>query len=184
VLATAAALTREKDPCTLLRAVHRLRQTRDDFVFLHLGAGGDAQAEAQALHRELGLGDDYVFAGFLPGVEDLYRVMDVFVLSSRHEALGTSVLDAFLYGVPVVATNTGGLAQTLAEGRGLLCEVGDDAAMADAMDRLLSDKALRAGMTEKAEDYVRREHDPAIMAARYLEVYEQARLARQGNADA
>jgi glycosyltransferase involved in cell wall biosynthesis len=108
----------------------------------------------------------------------------VFVLSSRHEALGTSVLDAFLYGVPVVATNTGGLAQTLAEGRGLLCEVGDDAAMADAMDRLLSDKALRAGMTEKAEDYVRREHDPAIMAARYLEVYEQARLARQGNADA
>jgi len=184
VLATAAALTREKDPCTLLRAVHRLRQTRDDFVFLHLGAGGDAQAEAQALHRELGLGDHYVFAGFLPGVEDLYRVMDVFVLSSRHEALGTSVLDAFLYGVPVVATNTGGLAQTLAEGRGLLCEVGDDAAMADAMDRLLSDKALRAGMTEKAQDYVRREHDPAIMAARYLEVYEQARLARQGNADA
>jgi len=182
VLATAAALTREKDPCTLLRAVHCLRQTRDDFVFLHLGAGGDAQAEAQALHQKLGLGDRYVFAGFQPGVEDLYRIMDVFVLASRHEALGTSVLDAFLYGVPVVATNTGGLAQTLAEGRGLLCEVGDDAAMADAMNRLLSDKVLKADMTEKARDYVRREHDPAVMAARYIDVYEQVRGARHGRA--
>src|SRR3546814_7493264 len=54
VLATAAALTSEKDPCTLVRAVHRLRQKRDDFVFLHLGAGGDAEAPARALVQELG----------------------------------------------------------------------------------------------------------------------------------
>src|SRR5690606_6612451 len=109
VLATAAALTAEKDPCTLIRAVHVLRQRRDDFVFLHLGAGGDVEAEARALVKELGLTDHYIFAGFQNGIDDLYRLMDVFVLSSRHEALGTSVLDAFLYAVPVVATDAGGL---------------------------------------------------------------------------
>lgn len=177
VIATAAALTSEKDPCTLLRAVHRLLQERDDFVFLHLGAGGDAQEQARALHQELGLGRHYVFAGFQTEVEDLYRLMDVFVLSSRHEALGTSVLDAFLYGVPVVASNTGGLTKVLADGRGLLCEVGDHQAMAQAMGRLLSDKSLRDGIIERAGDYVRREHDPAVMAAQYLKVY--SRVARR-----
>ncbi|TEA76909.1 glycosyltransferase family 4 protein [Allopusillimonas ginsengisoli] len=171
VLATAAALTREKDPCTLLRAVHRLRQTREDFVFLHLGAGGDAQEEAYALHKTLDLGRHYIFAGFQTGVESLYRLMDAFVLCSRHEALGTSVLDAFLYGVPVVATNTGGLAQLLADDRGLLCEVGDDQALADAMARILADRSLRAGIIERARNYVCREHDPSSMAARYLKIY-------------
>ncbi|MYN13167.1 glycosyltransferase [Pusillimonas sp. TS35] len=176
VLATAAALTREKDPCTLLRAVHRLRQQRDDFVFLHLGAGGDAEAQARALHHELGLQGSYIFAGFQPQAEDLYPLMDVFVLCSRHEALGTSVLDAFLYGVPVVATRTGGLAETLDGGRGLLCEVGDDAGLAAAINQVLDDDRLRADIIARARDYVRREHDPAAMAAKYLDLY--ARLIR------
>ncbi len=174
VLATAAALTSEKDPCTLVRAVHALKQRRSDFVFLHLGAGGDEEAAAHALAKELDLGDHYVFAGFQPDIENLYRLMDVFVLSSRHEALGTSVLDAFLYSVPVAATDAGGLQESLAEGRGLLCPVGDHHALADAMDRLLGDRGLRAALVEKARDYVMREHDAGIMAERYLAVYRQA----------
>src|SRR5690606_6659970 len=118
VVATAAALTEEKDPCTLVRAVHALYQRRQDFVFVHLGAGGDAEDQARSLVSELGLESVYLFAGFQPEVESLYRLMDVFVSSSRHEALGTSVLDAFLYEVPVVATRTGGHIQSLADGRG------------------------------------------------------------------
>src|SRR5690606_7991420 len=102
VIATAAALTREKDPCTLIRAIHDLKQMRDDCVFVHLGAGGGVEAEAHRLVKELGLEHHYIFAGFQDNAEDLYRLMDVFVSSSREEALGTSVLDAFLYSVPVV----------------------------------------------------------------------------------
>src|SRR3546814_12793591 len=83
--------------------------------------------------------------------------MDVFVLSSRHEALGTSVLDAFLYSVPVVATDAGGLKELLAQGRGLLCPVGDHDALADAIDRVLTDRGLRADMVEQARSYVTRE---------------------------
>lgn len=178
VLATAAALTREKDPCTLLRAVARLKQERDDFVFLHLGADGDATAEAVALHKELGLGHHYVFAGFQSDVEDLYRLMEVFVLSSREEALGSSVLDAFLYAVPVVATDAGGLPELLADDRGLLCPVADDAALAVAMNRLLNDRSLRAAVIERASAYVVREHDPDAMASRYLALYQEV-LDRQ-----
>lgn len=172
VLATAAALTEEKDPCTLIRAVHRLHQQRSDFVFLHLGAGGGAEAQARELVHELGLENHYLFAGFQSGIDDLYRLMDVFVLSSRYEALGTSVLDAFLYSVPVVATNTGGLAEILADGRGITCDVGDHEALAAGINNVLNDRGLRASMVERARDYVLREHDVKVMARRYLDEYE------------
>jgi len=181
VLATAAAMTKEKDPCTLIRAVHELSQRRDDFVFLHLGAGGDSESQARSLVRELGLEEQYLFTGFQEGIEDLYRLMDGFVLSSRHEALGTSVLDAFQYGVPVVATDTGGLSEILADGRGLLCPVGDHAAMAMAMDRVLSDRVMRASMIEAARDYVRQEHDAVVMGARYLDAYRGVVGAKDGS---
>jgi len=173
LLATAAALTREKDPCTLIRAVHALRQTRDDFVFVHLGAGGDQEAAAQALVDELGLQAHYLFAGFEPHAEDLYRLMDVFVSSSRQEALGTSVLDAFLYSVPVVSTDAGGLAELLADGRGVLCGVGDHQALAEGMARVLDDAALRGELVRRAHDYVTDRHDVARMARRYLDAYKQ-----------
>ncbi|SHI06412.1 glycosyltransferase family 4 protein [Pollutimonas bauzanensis] len=182
VLATAAALTAEKDPCTLIRAVRDLLDLRRDFVFLHLGAGGAAEAQARELVRELGLESHYLFTGFQAGIEDLYRLMDVFVLSSRQEALGTSVLDAFLYSVPVVATNAGGLRESLADGRGILCEVGDHQALALGMDKVLSDRGLRAGMVERAREYVLQEHDAKAMAGRYLAEYQRLleRAGRQG----
>ncbi len=171
VLATAAALTVEKDPQTLIRAVHELATQRQDFVFLHLGAGGSEEAAARQLVSELDLDALYRFAGFQENVENLYRLMDVFVLSSRYEALGSSALDAFAYGVPVVATRAGGLAELLADGRGLLSEVGDPTGLAANMARVLDDPALRATMVEGAAAYVHREHDPAVMAEKYLAIY-------------
>ncbi len=171
MLATAAALTREKDPCTLIRAVHSLRQWRDDFVFVHMGGEGELQEQAHKLVQELGLEQVYLFAGFEPNPEDVYRFMDAFVCSSREEALGSSVLDAMLYAVPVVSTDAGGLAETLAEGRGLLCPVGDHEALARAMDRVLSDGPLRGEMVEKAQAYVLEEHDLVRMGERYVKVY-------------
>ena len=76
------------------RAVAELARTRRE----HLSAlrrrrpGFSRQDEA----RKLGIEDVYRFAGFRKGVEDFYSVLDVFVMSSEEEALGSSVLDAFL----------------------------------------------------------------------------------------
>lgn len=180
VLATSAALTREKDPLTLVRAVAELARIRRDFVFLHFGAEGGAAEQARAEVRALGIEDLYRFAGFRKNVEDCYGLMDVFVMSSREEALGSSVLDAFLQRVPVVSTDAGGLKELLAGGRGVLCPVGDASAMARGMARFLDDDAFRAEVTRRAYDYVRTEHDITEMGRRYLALYAQAQERRHG----
>ena len=179
VLATSAALIHDKDPATLVRAVGELARTRSDFVFVHLGGGGNAEAEARHLVEELGLQSVYVFAGFQQGIEDFYPAMDVFVMASREEALGSSVFDAFLRRVPVVSTDAGGLKESLADGRGILCPTGDHHALAAGMARALDDRPLRQAMTARAYDYVRREHDIHVMGGRYLERF-QALLAARG----
>ena len=120
VMATSAALIQDKDPVTLVRAVAELARTRRDFIFLHFGAGGGQEQAAKDEARKLGIEDVYRFAGFRKGVEDFYSVLDVFVMSSEEEALGSSVLDAFLQRVPVVSTDAGGLKESLADGRGVL----------------------------------------------------------------
>lgn len=171
IIATVAALTREKDPMTLVETVHQLRLMRDDFVFLHYGSSGPLEAAVRQKVREYGLQDHYIYAGFRANVSDYYRLMDVFVLSSREEALGSSVLDAFQYGVPVVSTKAGGLVEVLADERGMLCAVGDSECLAQSIHRMLDDAALRKKMMTKAKNYVLKEHSLQVMAQRYLSAY-------------
>lgn len=173
LIATSAALVEGKDPITMILAVNELAQQRDDFVFVHLGGGGDAEHRARARVAELGLEDRYLFAGFQPDIESLYSVMDVYATSSRHEALGSSVLDAFLQRVPVVSTDAGGLKESLADGRGVLCDVGDYRALAAGMQRMLDDLSFRNDAVERAYDYVRQEHDVKEMGRRYLCAFER-----------
>lgn len=172
VLGTVAALTREKDPETTIRAVHALWLQRQDFVFLHFGAEGDAAAEAKALIDELGLSEVYKLMGFESRIEDMYRLMHVFVLSSRFEALGSSVLDAFLYAAPVVSTQAGGLAELVADGRGIACEVGDFTAIAAACNRLLDDDSYRKAIVLKALRWIEKEHSVASMVQSYVDIYQ------------
>lgn len=181
VLATSAALIRDKDPLTMIRAVGELSRSRLDFIFVHFGAGGNNEARARALVAELGLEDVYLFAGFRKGVEDFYAAMDVFAMSSREEALGSSVFDAFLQRVPVVSTDAGGLKESLADGRGILCAVEDHHALAQGMAALLDDVAMREAMTQRAYEYVRAEHDVGEMGRRYLAQFEKL-LTQRGEA--
>jgi glycosyltransferase involved in cell wall biosynthesis len=75
---------------------------------------------------------------------------DLFVMSSREEGLGTSVLDAMALGIPVASTRAGGLPEMLGNGAGLVVPPGDPAALADAVGRVLDDSALRASLVERA----------------------------------
>ncbi|CAN5621187.1 hypothetical protein BH18ACT1_BH18ACT1_02380 [soil metagenome] len=76
---------------------------------------------------------------------EVLRALDVLVNASRAEPFGRSVLEAQASGVPVVATDAGGIPEFVSDGvTGLLVPPGDEPALAAAIDRLLEDEELRA----------------------------------------
>jgi glycosyltransferase involved in cell wall biosynthesis len=171
LVGTASALSPEKDPVTLIRAAAEVCKRFEDVVFVHWGAAGEASAQAQACIQELGLSHRYLLLGFSSGVEQLYPALSVYVMASRFEALGSSVLDAMMQHVPVVSTDAGGLKETLANGRGLLGPVGDSHKMAVHIITLLSQPEVATKMAEHAYAEVRAQYDVDQMAQRYLAVY-------------
>lgn len=129
----------EKDSETLLRAFVALRVQGRDVYLLHRSGGYREFTHLAAAH---GVGDrlmatDAVHPSNLPGD---YQAADLCVQASRAEGLGYSVLESLASGTPVVATRTGGLAETIVDGvTGWTYPPGDHqalaAAMADALDR-------------------------------------------------
>jgi glycosyltransferase involved in cell wall biosynthesis len=177
LVGTASALSLEKDPVTLIQAAALVCAQFDDVTFVHWGASGQASVAAHACIEDLGLKGRYILAGFETGVEQLYPALSVFVMASRYEALGSSVLDAMMQHVPVVSTDAGGLKETLADGLGLLGAVGDAETMAVHIIELLDQPEVAGRMAERAYAAVIEEYDVERMAQRYLKAY-AAVLAR------
>lgn len=175
VLGTVAALTPEKDPRTLVAAVRALRQQRNDFVFVHLGSGA-LQAEIESAIRDAALEGTYRLAGFQDPVAPWYELFDGFVMSSRSEGLGSSVLDAMLRKIPVAVTLAGGLVEVVANGRGLGVTVGDAEGLARAMNELLDESPTTIAQRDKrvahAFAWVQAECSVDAMAARYLALFQ------------
>jgi glycosyltransferase involved in cell wall biosynthesis len=170
IIATTAAFVQHKDPLTMVRTIGELYKIRQDFIFLHFGTGPLAP---QVFHEinELKISDCYRIMGFIDNVEDFFSVFDVFTMSSEEEGLGSSVLDAFIYKVPVATTNAGGLKEIMKE-RGLLSPVHDPVQLAKNIDHLLNDPGLGKDFTEKAYTYVMQNHSVEKIAKDYKELFE------------
>ncbi|TAN28459.1 MAG: glycosyltransferase family 1 protein [Castellaniella sp.] len=179
VLTTAAALTPEKDPLTLIEAVARVRESIPDVLCLHCGADGSAAAAARARVAALGLQDHYRFVGFQPHVADFLAAAELYVSSSQAEALGTSVLDACLAGLPVVATDVGGHRETLAPDRGLLVQPGDAVALAHKILWVLTHRDVAQAMAQRARAHVAQAYSVPAMVAAYQDLYAALIRARR-----
>ena len=171
LVGTSAALSPEKGTLTLIRAAKDVCQRRSDIVFLHWGPPGHQSELVRQEIQKHGLHNNYRLMGFEHDVEALYPMLSVFVMASKHEALGSSVLDAMQIGIPVVSTDAGGLKETLADGRGLLCPVDDAAQMAANILTALSEPQRMKDMIKRAQNYVEQEHAVKMMAMRYLDLY-------------
>jgi glycosyltransferase involved in cell wall biosynthesis len=143
VIGNVAALTGHKDHATLIEAMARLRPHVPDARLVVAGEG-DLRPSLEALVRERGLPDRVVFAGFRHDLDRLLPTFSIFCLSSHLEGLGTSLLDAMAFGLPVVATAAGGIPEAVEDGvTGCLVPPADPAALAEALAVLLCDETRR-----------------------------------------
>ena len=118
---------------------------------LSLLGDGPERAAAQALVRDLQLGDAVQFHGEQTDIGPFLHRAAVFVMPSEVESFGLAALEAMACGIPVVATRVGGVPEVVEHGTsGFLRPVGDVAAMADDVVALLSDPSLHARMSSAA----------------------------------
>ncbi|MCB0700242.1 MAG: glycosyltransferase family 4 protein [Chitinophagales bacterium] len=172
VIGTVAALEQHKDPLIMVEAIRLLKEKRNDFVFIHCG-GGRLEESVKAKVQEYGLQDVYKMLGHKEQVEDFFTVFDVYVMSSEQEGLGSSVLDAFAYKVPVVSTNAGGLKDLLENDRGILCDIKQPNQLAGGIDTVLNNFELRTSLTSKAYEYVIHDHSMEYITEKYIDLFEK-----------
>lgn len=154
----------EKGLLDLVDAVSRLRAIGRDVV-LHLVGGADENgeefpAEIEAFARERGLSDRVHLHGHVPigaALFRFYREADIFVTASRYsEGFPRTIWEAMAHGLPVVATAVGGVPFTLRDGdQALLVRPRSAAALAEAIERLLSDATLRRRLVAQGQALAR-----------------------------
>ncbi|MDY6942157.1 MAG: glycosyltransferase family 4 protein [Pseudomonadota bacterium] len=164
-----ALVDKHKGQSVLIETARRLKTTCPKMIFLLIGDGADAaglRAQAAGL-------DNVVFEGYVNNVGDYLAVMDMFVFPSREEGLGSILLDAMAFGLPIVASRVGGIPELIADGdNGRLVPPGDGPALAEAVSDLYHDSALRQAFGDRART-VAESFQPGVMAQRYLAIYRQ-----------
>ncbi len=167
IVQVGALVDRHKGQSTLIEAVRQLGGRLRVQVAL-LGSGEDEE-ELRARARDL---PNVSFLGFVPGVADYLAAASALAYPSRHEGLGSTLLEAMAAGCPVVASAVGGIPDLVTDGvSGLLVPPGDPAALAQALQRLLTDPALREQVIRGGQA-VAATHRPEDMARAYLSIYQ------------
>src|SRR5262249_45407431 len=157
-------LAEAKNYPLLIEAMALLRR-RVPASLLILGAG-DEEPALRALVAARGLETAVQFCGFQPNPWKYIARADVFALTSRYEGFGNVLVEAMACGVPVVAPSTPGTREIVSVGGdGLLVERHEPAAVAAALERVLTDAALRRRMAETARRHAERFAAPSIAAA-------------------
>jgi colanic acid/amylovoran biosynthesis glycosyltransferase len=152
---------------------------------LWLAGQGELRRELEELTDTFGLRSSVKFLGALPHREllSLYQesVVSVVVVPSidmgngYHEGIPVALIEAMSYGLPVVATRTGGTDELVVPGTGWLVAPEDPAALASALQTLLEDTALREEMGNRGRLHVMEAHDIVRVAAQLANAFAAAR---------
>ena len=168
----------------LLRAAGMLKQRGVRAKWLIVGAPSPGnESHLTALHeivREAGLDDDVTFTGELADPRPAYAAMDIFVLpSAQPEPFGGVVMEAMCLGLPVIATNIGGSVEQVADGEtGWLVPPNDPAALAEKLELLLRDEALRTRFGEAGRRRVAERFTLNGMVEKIVRVYDECLNSR------
>jgi glycosyltransferase involved in cell wall biosynthesis len=113
------------------------------------------------------------FLGERSDVPELMRLSDVFVLPAWHEGMPMSILEAMAYGVPIVATNVGGVPELLEDGCGILVPPKDEVALAAAIEEILSHSDRAARLKEAAFRKFSNHHHISKTAESYCRLFNE-----------
>lgn len=178
LIGTVAILRRKKGHLELLEAIPRILQRHPEAHFVFAG-DGPIEHVVRAGIAAAGLTQRVHLLGLRRDVVNVLQSLDLFVLPTHQEALGTAFIEAAAMGLAVVGTRVDGVPEVVLDGEtGLLAPTLDVPALAQAVCRLLDDPALRRQMGQRASERVRRLYSREAMAEGMVAVYRQRLEAR------
>ncbi len=155
IIGTIAHLTDHKGHKYLLNAVPEVLKIFPNVVFLIIGEGELEEALKKQV-KELDITKNVIFTGFRKDIGELLSTMDLFVLPSHLEGLCTSLMDAMLMKLPIVATTAGGIPEVVVDKEtGILVSPKDSKGLADSIIQLLSNKEEAKKMGERGLERVK-----------------------------
>ncbi|MDP4687887.1 MAG: glycosyltransferase family 4 protein [Salibacteraceae bacterium] len=181
LIGNVAALAPHKDYFTFIRTAKRLVTSGLKAKFFAIGDGPMRKEVMEAIAAE-GMKEHIYLTGFRDDIIDVLPELDLFLITSETEGLGTSILDALCAKVPVVATKAGGIIEIIEhEKNGLLADVADDETLAKQVLRLIHDETQKAEFVSAGLEKIK-QFSKAETARKTIEVYSSA-LASFGESD-
>ena len=169
-------LVEQKDVATLMRAMARLRSRHARLILAGDGPLRPALEQQAAL---LGLDEHVHFLGQRDDAAALMSAANLVVLPSLVEGLSNVILEGMMCARPVIASRTGGNVELVEHERtGLLFQVGDDAALADCLQRLIDNPEQAVDLGRAARDKALRRFSLPAMVAAFATLYEEAAALR------
>jgi len=166
----AALDNRQKGQEFIIQVAMELEETHPDIQFLLVGGGADEMMLKKAAE---GL-NNLAFVGFVDNVGDYLAALDVFILPSNKEGLGSILLDAMDQRLPIIASRVGGVPAIVHEGEnGILIDPGRPDQLKAAILRLRDAPELRRELGDRGHQLVKA-FSATVMTQKYLRMYQAA----------
>jgi L-malate glycosyltransferase len=180
LLCHVANLRQAKAQDQLLRAFAMVQRSFPASRLLMVGAG-PLESDLRELAHRLDLAEQVVFLGGRSDVPDLLAASDLFVLSSSHEGLPITILEAMAAGRPVVTTDVGGCAEAVEhEATGFVVPPAAPERLAGALVNLLQDPRRARQMGEAGRQRVATLFSPERFLEQHTRLYERAWARERG----
>ncbi len=136
----------------LVESIDELRKMTDRKFKLIIVGDGELRSETEALVKERNLKDTVCMLGFRSDANEILKISDLYINSSRSEALSFAILEAMNASLPVIATNVGGNGDLVSDKTdcGILVEYGNTKETAEAILKVMEDDDLRKRYSENA----------------------------------
>lgn len=167
-------LQANKDHSTLVEAFGRLvLEMPDAGLSLHLAGDGETLGAIKGLVASRKLDDKVFFHGMLgqPALIDFLSGLTIYVHSTHGETMSTAIMQALAIGLPVIASDVGGVSNMMQGDHGLLFELGNVDDLLAKIHWLLDDETFSNSISRKARIYAEREFDGSALVQKYSRLF-------------
>lgn len=179
LLVAAGRLHINKGFDTLLQAMADIPE-----AILWLAGSGPEESNLKSQAKALAIDDRVRFLGWRRDVPALMQAGDIFVCPSRHEGLGSIVLESWLHGCPVVATNSQGPGEIINDGNtGIITPIDQVAPLAAAINDLIQSPQQRERLAQKGHRHYMENYSQRVIVERYASLFEDVMAKPKPQAD-